>query len=173
MEILFYIRFNFKSIIMKTNYLFPHKWRTISGILFLLSFIGLAMLFIFDRGTFEFRASVFAIIGQKDLADNIFFSVIEDSITDEILMLIAIPSGIIYAFSKEKQEDEMVASIRLHSLAWSTIINYGIILFCYMFIYGFPFLNIMMVALLSQLIIFIVLFRYKMYRFYNTRQDEE
>lgn len=42
-----------------------------------------------------------------------------------------------------------------------------------MFIYGFPFLNIMMVALLSQLIIFIVLFRYKMYRFYNTRQDEE
>lgn len=97
---------------MKTNYLFPHKWKTVSGILFLLSFIGLAMLFIFDKGTFEFRASVFAIIGQKDLADNIFFSVIEDSITDEILMLIAIPSGIIYAFSKEKQEDEMVASIR-------------------------------------------------------------
>ncbi|MHA3788424.1 hypothetical protein ACX0HA_09465 [Flavobacterium hauense] len=159
---------------MKTNYLFPHKWKAISGILFFLSFIGLAMLFILDKSTFEFKANVFAFIGQKDiLGDYVFLSVIEESITDELLMLFLIPSGIIYAFSKEKQEDEMVASIRLHSLAWSTILNYSIILFCYMFIYGFPFLNIMMVALLSQLLIFIALFRYKMYRFYNTRQDEE
>jgi hypothetical protein len=158
---------------MKTNYLFPYKWKTISGILFVLSFICLAVIFIFDRADFEFRTNVFAIIGQKDLADNIFFSVMEDSITDELLMLIVIPAGIIYAFSKEKHEDEMVASIRLHSLAWATISNYGIILFCYMFIYGFPFLNIMMVALVSQLLIFIILFRFKMYRFYNSRQDEE
>ena len=158
---------------MKTNYLFPHKWKTISGIFFLLSFIGLASVFVLDRETFEFKARVFAIIGQKDiLGENIFFNVIEDSITDELLMLFLISSGVIYAFSKEKQEDEMVASIRLHSLAWSTIINYAIILFCYMFVYGFPFLNIMMVALLSQLLIFIVIFRFKMYRFYTT-QDEE
>jgi hypothetical protein len=159
---------------MKTNYLFPNKWKTVSGILFLLSFVGLAMLFILDKSTFEFRTNVFAIIGQKELlGDNIFFSVIEDSVTDELLMLILIPSGIIYAFSKEKQEDEMVASIRLHSLVWATILNYVFILLCYMFVFGFPFLNVMMVALLSQLLIFIISFRYKMYRFYNTRQDEE
>lgn len=159
---------------MKTNYLFPHKWKTVSGILFFLSFVGLAMLFILDKSTFEFKAKVFAFIGQKDLlGDYVFLSVIEQSITDELLMLILIPSGIMYAFAKERHEDEMVASIRLHSLAWATIVNYGIILFSYMFIYGFPFLNVMMVALLSQLLIFIAVFRYKMYRFYNTRQDEE
>ncbi|MCO6147710.1 hypothetical protein [Flavobacterium sp. NRK1] len=158
---------------MKTNYLFPHKWKTVSGILFLLSFIGLVVVFSFDQGYFEIRSFVFAIIGQEKSLDYMFFKVIEESITDELLMLIAIPSGITYAFSKEKHEDEMVASIRLHSLVWSTIINYGIILFCYMFIYGMAFLDVMMVALLLQLLIFIVLFRYRMYRFYNTRPDEE
>ena len=121
---------------MKTNYLFPYKWKVLSGIIFAISFICLVIVFFFDKGAFEFRANVFAIIGQKDLADNIFFSVIEDSITDEILMLLVIPSAIIFAFSKEKYEDEMVQSIRLHSLVWATIVNYGILLFCYTFIYG-------------------------------------
>lgn len=158
---------------MKTNYLFPYKWKILSGILFALSFICLSLVFFFDKGLFEIRSMVFAIIGEQNLGDYIFFSTIEDTITDEILMLIVIPTGIIFAFSKEKQEDEMVASIRLHSLVWATIINYGIILFCYIFIYGTPFLNVMMVALVSQLLIFIILFRFKMYRFYNSRQDEE
>lgn len=158
---------------MKTNYLFPHKWKTISGILFLLSFIGLATVFCFDQSYLEIRSLVFAIIGEEQIGKHLFFSVIEDSITDELLILIVIPSGIVYAFSKEKHEDEMVASIRLQSLAWSTIINYCIILFCYMFIYGMPFLDVMMVALLSQLLIFIILFRYTMYRFNNSRQNEE
>ena len=158
---------------MKTNYLFPHKWKTISGILFLLSLIGITVVFSYDQGYLEIRSVVFAIIGEEQFGKYLFFSVIEDSITDELLMLIVIPSGIIYAFSKEKHEDEMVASIRLHSLVWSTIVNYGIVLFCYMFIYGMAFLDVMMVALLSQLLIFIALFRYKMYRFNNSRQDEE
>ena len=158
---------------MKTNFLFPYKWKVVSGILFTLSFACLCLLFFFDKADFEFRANVFAIIGQKDMGNNIFFSVIEDSITDEILMLFLIPSGIIFAFSKEKQEDEMVASIRLHSLAWATIANYGILLFCYMFIFGLPFLNVLMGAMFSQLIIFIILFRYKMYHFNTSRQDEE
>lgn len=158
---------------MKTNYLFPYKWKTISGILFLLSLIFLGTTVVFNSHPFEINANVFAIIGQQGLGDNVFFTVINDNITDELLILIAIPTGIIYAFSKEKYEDEMVASIRLHSLVWATIINYGIMLFCYMFVYGIPFLSVMMIALLSHLLIFIVLFRYKMYRFYNTRQDEE
>ncbi|AWH84513.1 hypothetical protein HYN59_04995 [Flavobacterium album] len=158
---------------MKTNYLFPYKWKAASGIVFTLSFACLCLVFFFDKADFEIRANVFAIIGQQDLSDNIFFSVIEDSITDELLMLLLIPFGIIFAFSKEKQEDEMVSAIRLNSLAWATIANYSILLFCYLFIYGFPFLNILMGAMFSQLVIFIILFRFKMYHFYNSRQDEE
>ena len=160
---------------MKTSYLFAHRLKTISGILFVLSFILFVSFYAFDQfGNFEYKAKVFAIIGNDGfLGNNDIFDWVENSIVDEVLATIVIVSGVVFAFAKEKHEDEMVQSIRLHSLAWATIANYGILLFCYLFVYGLPFLNVLMGAMFSQLIIFIILFRYKMYRFYTTQQDEE
>ena len=160
---------------MKTSYLFAHRLKTISGILFVLSSILFVSFYAFDQfGNFEYKAKVFAIIGNDGfLGNNEIFDWVENSIVDEVLATIVIVSGVVFAFAKEKHEDEMVQSIRLHSLAWATIANYGILLFCYLFVYGLPFLNVLMGAMFSQLIIFIILFRYKMYRFYTTQQDEE
>lgn len=158
---------------MKTNYLFPHKLKWISGVLFIISFLLLVALIAFDKfGEFEYKVKVFA-IADGFITDNSFFSWVENSILDEVLMIIIIPSGLIFAFSKEKHEDEMVASIRLQSLAIATIANYLILLFCYMFIFGLPFLNVMMAAMFSQLVIFIMLFRFKIYQLYNSKIDEE
>lgn len=160
---------------MKTTYLFPHSLKAISGILFVISFILLVCFYAFDNfGQFELKAKVFAIIGNDGfLGNNDFFGWIENSILDEILMVFVVTTGIVYAFGKEKNEDEMVQSIRLHSLAWATIANYTILLFCYLFIYGMPFLDVLMGAMFSQLLIFIILFRIKMYRFYTTTKNEE
>lgn len=161
---------------MKTNYLFPHRFKLISGTLFLLSFIFLIVYFSYsgdEDNPFNFTFNVFAIVDSGLMHPTVFFGWTKNSITDEVLMLLVIVFGIIFAFSKEKQEDEMVATIRLHSLAWSTIANYTIVLLCYMLIYGFAFLNILMVAMFSQLVIFIVLFRFRIYSFYNAGQDEE
>jgi len=160
---------------MKTNYLFPHKLKLISGLLFCLSFVLMVLFYGADKYLhFEYKSKVFAIFGNDGfLGDSDWFMWIENSILDEVLMTLVIVFGLLFAFSKEKHEDEFVASIRLHSLAWATIINYCILLFCYLFIYGMPFLTVLNVAMFSQLLIFIILFRYKMYRFYNTRQDEE
>lgn len=120
------------------------------------------------------NTSVFAIMGDDVFGSNpVYFGFMENNIIDELLVLIVIVSGLIFAFSKEKHEDEMVSSIRLHSLAWATIANYFILLISYLFIYGLPFMNVLMAAMFSQLLIFIILFRYKMYRFYNTLQNEE
>jgi len=159
---------------MKTSYLFPNRFKAVSGIAFII-FLSLLIFYInfYDEKIYQIRSKVFAIITNDGLmGDTRYFRVIETIITDEILMLIVIVSGIIYAFSKEKHEDEFVASIRLHSLAWSTILNYGILLFCYTFIHGLPFFNILMAAMFSQLVIFIVLFRIKMHTF-NTLAHEE
>jgi hypothetical protein len=159
---------------MKTNYLFPHRLKLISGLVFTLSVIMYIVNLATDYNeTFKLEASVFAILSGGFQEENVVFGIIRDNIVDEIIMLFIISSGLIFAFSKEKQEDELVSNIRLHSLAWATIANYCILLFCYLFIYGFPFLNVLMVAMFSQLLIFIILFRYRMYRFYNTRQNEE
>lgn len=160
---------------MKTNFLFPYRLKTLSGILFGISFILLALFYsVSEFSSFEIKAEVFAILGDTGiLGGNESFFWLETSVTDEILMLFVIPFGLIFAFSKEKHEDEMVSAIRLNSLAWATIINYIIILLGYLFVYGMPFLNVLMVAMISQLLIFILLFRFKMYRFYKTAGHEE
>ena len=158
---------------MKTNYLIPHKYKTTSGVLFTLSIVVYILSMSDDTEIFNLEAPVFAILSGGFQEQDVFFGLIRNNIFDEILMLLIIISGLTFAFSKEKYEDELVAAIRLNSLAWATIANYSILLFCYLFIYGFPFLNVLMLAMFSQLLIFIILFRYKMYRFNHTRQNEE
>ena len=160
---------------MKTNYLFPNRFKKITGAFFFISSLLYVLYYVLDAHiSYDVKVKVFTLMGDEGLmTPTTYIGLIDNYIIDEILMLFLLPTGIVYAFSKEIQEDEMVASIRLHSLAWATITNYGVILFLYLFIYGLPFLNVMMAAMFSQLVIFIVLFRYKIYRFYTTRQDEE
>ncbi|OYQ38307.1 hypothetical protein CHU92_05600 [Flavobacterium cyanobacteriorum] len=160
---------------MKTNYLFPNRLKFISGVLFVTSSLMLTLYYSVSQfGQFEFKAKVFAIYGNDGfLGESGWFWGVDNSILDEILMSIVITTGVVFAFCKEKHEDELVASIRLRSLAWATILNYSILLFCYLFIYGMPFLNVLNVAMFSQLLIFILLFRYKMYRFYKSAAYEE
>jgi len=159
---------------MKTTYLFPNRLKMLSGVLFVISFVVLTALFVFDAyDQFKIKTTVFALFDDAVIGDPVYFGFTKNNISDELLMAIVLCSGIVFAFAKEKPEDEMVATIRLHSLAWATIANYGILLFCYIFIYGLTFLTVLMVAMFSQLLIFIVLFRYKMYRFYNSQQYEE
>lgn len=160
---------------MKTNYLFPHHLKGISGVLFLLSFLALIVYTALNNPEEPFfNLPVFAIVGNDGFfGDPKLFTIMHNPVLDEIIVLLVIASGIVFAFSKEKNEDEMVAAIRLHSLAWATITNYVILFACYLFIYGLPFLNILMGAMFSQLVIFIVLFRYRIYQFYNPGQNEE
>jgi len=166
---------------MKTSYLFPHRFKAVSGVVFVTAFMLLLGYFIFNlESRFNLTTQVFALIGDTGfggggslLGDQVYFKWIENDIADEILITLVIASGIVFGFAKEKHEDEMVQAIRLNSLAWATIANYSILLFCCLFIYGFTFFNVLMAAMFSQLIIFIVLFRFKMYRFYNTLQHEE
>ena len=160
---------------MKTSYLFPYRLKWVSGILFMLSFAMLLAFYSADNYlTFEYKTKVFAILGDTGLLGNSdWFNWEENSITDEVLFTLVIVSGIVFAFSKEKTEDEMVTSIRLKSLVRATIANYAILLFLYLTIYGFPFLNVLNVAMFSQLVIFIILFRVNMYRFTKFAPHEE
>lgn len=160
---------------MKSVYLFSNRYKTISGSVFLISFMLLVLLYYFSEyAEFEIKTRVFAIIGDTGFfGKSDWFGWVENSITDEILFSLVTISGLMYAFSKEKHEDEMVASIRLNSLVKATISNYLIILFLYLTVYGFSFLTVLNVAVFSQLLIFIVMFRISMYRFNKSAAHEE
>lgn len=172
MENLFYIGQNFS--LMKTNYLFPSKLKVPCGIAFAVALFLYVALYVLDAHiSLDFKTHVFTLMGNDGFfGATTYIGLIDNYILDEILMFFVLTCGIVFAFSRERHEDELVASMRLHSLAWATIANYGIMLFCYLLIYGLPFLNVLMAAMFSQLLIFIMLFRYRMYRFYNSSNEE-
>lgn len=57
-----------------------------------------------------FQSKVFAVADTGILSENTILGITENYILDEILFILLIISGLIYAFSKEKIEDEMVRS---------------------------------------------------------------
>lgn len=159
---------------MNLSYLFPYRFKKISGIVFWLALLLFAVLpFIDDFEFIEIKAKVFSLINSGVFSDTSYFDIAENDIKDEILFTLLILSGLIYAFSKEKTEDERVQKIRLDSLVWATYFNYILILLCYLFIYGIDFLNVMMAALFSHLLFFIIRFRWMLYRQNKSLDYEE
>jgi len=86
------------------------------------------------------------------------FKMIETNVTPTVIGVVLIISAILVAFSKEKQEDEFIAAIRLESLLWATYINYALLVFSFLLLWGESFLYVMAFNMFTLLLIFIVRF---------------
>lgn len=170
--------------LMKSIYLFPYRLKKWSGWTFVISIVFLLLLGL-DYECFSKinpRAAVFAVVGNEEgvtiASDNSdvfsakYFSIIYNTILDEILFFILIVSGLVYAFSKEEVEDEMTVKIRLDCLAWATYFNYAVFLILYLFFYGLPFLQVLPLALISNLLFFIIRFRWMVYKYKKQLHEE-
>ncbi|MDO5607653.1 MAG: hypothetical protein Q4G08_04260 [Capnocytophaga sp.] len=166
---------------MFSTYMFPYRFKRVSGIVFGISFL-LMSVWCYDSDLFSPvnpEVPVFAITSEgtglwasglfigEGLSGTHLFSIIRNGILDEILFSILVVSGIIFAFSKEKIEDEMIQKIRSDSLAWALFFNYGLLLFFYLFFYEFTFLYVMMFGMISNLLFYIIRFRWMLHRYYK------
>ena len=159
------------------NYLFNNKWKGVSGWIFYLSIsIGMYLLF---TDSFEdlMKIRVFSLFSYETIittpqTENIIgskgFRWIDNGFMDEILTFIIIVSGIIHSFCKEKVEDELISKIRVDSLVLSLYINYGVLLFFNFFVYELSYFYVMVFHLFTILILFNLIFRYKLNIHYNS-----
>lgn len=131
---------------MKTRYLFPHVYKRPAGIVFIIAVIALAALLLSDF-SFEFS----------------FFATKKQNFIDEILCVLFIVSGLLFGFSKEKEEDEFIAKIRLESLLWATYINYALLFLAIIFVYDIDFLYCLVINMCSLLVIFVARFYVMLY----------
>lgn len=159
---------------MKTNYLFPNSFKKSSGILFLISLLGIILVPIInkDDNLIQLQANVFALFYEEGLKTKTL-GWTNDDIFPELLGIMTIVSGLIFAFSKEKIEDEMISKIRTESLVWATYLSYAVLLFCIIFIYGFTFFNILTYNIFTILFVFILRFRWMLYKNNQTYSHEE
>ena len=98
----------------------------------------------------------------------------ESSYTMNNIALIGIiVGGILATCSKEKIEDEMISHIRLNSLLAALYINYALLIVAALVVYDLDFLQVMIYHMFTILIVFMIVFRYQVWRLQKGAGDEE
>jgi hypothetical protein len=159
---------------MKTHFLLPNKFKAMGWILFVPCFIISILVSIFNINLDNYlKIKVFAFTETGIMVPNNYFSIIENSIADELLLFGLIVGGILIGFSKLKMEDEFTSKIRYESLVWATYLNYGLILLFTIFIYGMSYLNVLFYNTFTLLLFFIIRFHYQIYKLNKTLSDDK
>jgi len=158
---------------MKLNYLFPNRYKKIGLIILIPSLILGLIVVIYDLEPESFDLNVPAIFVNGILEDSAFMGVTNNNILNEICGVLLITSLILVAFSKEKQEDELINKIRLESLVWATYLNYGILLLAMIFVYELSFLWVMIFNMFTILLFFIVRFNWQVMKLNKSLSYEE
>ena len=94
-------------------------------------------------------------------------------LVNNVAIIGTISGAILVTCSREKIEDEMVRQLRLNSLLVALYINYAVLIVCSLFVYGLDFLYVMIYNMFTMLIIFMAVFRYRMWQFNKEVKDEE
>lgn len=122
---------------MKTL-LFPHSFQRIGWIIFAIS------------------ATIGAYIWITDYLDSYLLN--------NIAIIGTSIGAILATCSREKVEDEMTEQLRLNALLSALYINYAILIVCSLAIYDLDFLQVMLYNMFTILLIFMVVFRWKIWR---------
>ncbi|TBX69183.1 hypothetical protein EZL74_07330 [Flavobacterium silvisoli] len=159
---------------MKTHFLLPNQFKKIGWFLFIPSLIASLLISIANLNIDDYLVvKVFAFTNDDILGPKKYFSFINNSIADELLLFGLVIGGILIGFSKLKIEDEFTSKIRYESLVWATYLNYGLILFFTIFVYGLPYLNVLFFNTFTLLLFFIIRFHYQIYKLNKTSGDDE
>lgn len=91
------------------------------------------------------------------------FSIRSNNFTDEAGGILLTIGLLLIAFSKEKDEDERIATLRLESLLWAVLINSILLILAMIFLYNGLFLQAMAYNICTTLILFVARFNLKLY----------
>jgi hypothetical protein len=155
-------------------YLFSNTFKKPSAWIFYSSAVlGTCQLFFYE--------SISALTSGLELNVPMFFSDhllsagqfwVKNNLMDEIISLLLVISGIIHGFSKERVEDELIAKIRLESLAWSVQINFMFVIMETVFIFGIHFYEVMIIQLFLILLLFNLKQHIALNRFYKQADEK-
>lgn len=84
---------------------------------------------------------------------------------DELVVIGLAVSLLLASFSREKDEDECIAHLRMQAWTMAVVSNYLILIIVTLCIYGMSYLNFMAVNMFTVLILFLVVFHWKLWRF--------
>lgn len=158
---------------MSHKLLLPNKYKMIGWILLIPSTIlGLYLSFNNYNG-FDITVKTFSLFSDELFGKTKFLTFVRADITNTIVGVLFIIGALMVSFSKEKNEDEFIANLRLSSLMWAVLVNYFLLLIGFLFIYDLAFINVMAYNMFTVLIIFIIRFNYILYKNNKIVSDEK
>lgn len=89
-----------------------------------------------------------------------YFKVIENHVSEELTALLLLVGLFFITFTKEKIENDFVTPLRYKSLILTFYINTALVVLSFLFVYGFGFINVLVINVFSPFIIYIILFKY-------------
>lgn len=92
---------------------------------------------------------------------------------NNITIISIIVGGVLATCSCEKIEDEMTQQLRLNALLMALYINYAALIVCSLLVYDMDFLNVMIYNMFTILLIFMIVFRWKIWRMKKALKNEE
>jgi hypothetical protein len=158
---------------MSNKLLLPNRYKKIGWLILIPSTI-LGLISAYNEfGATWIWCRVFAIANDGKDGNYIYFSFRNTNITNTVIGALFIIGAMLVSFSKEQNEDEFIAEIRLSSLLWAVCVSYILLLIAFLLVYGSPFLDVMVYNMFTALIIFIVRFNYILYRNSKMVHDEK
>lgn len=162
-----------KKNYMSQNMLLPNRYKKIGWYILIPSAVVGIVFRILDSENINLSDIVSGTAGETGCLDNDFFRMTAELTNNTILGILVIAGGLLVSFSKEKVEDEFVANLRQSSLMWAVFVNYVLLIFCFAFLYGEAFFEVMIYNMFTVLIIFIIRFNYILYRNSKNADDEK
>lgn len=139
---------------MKSKLLLPHNCRIIGAILLPFSIALLIATYSYNYSIPFLNTGI--VTQHGPITEKI-------DLTGTVAMISVFICLFMIAFSREKQEDEYVRSIRLGALQISVYVNYLVLGIATLTIYGINFLMVMEINLFTILVIFIIIYYYQLH----------
>ena len=150
---------------MKVNYLFSHRFKFLGWCLFLLGMILGIIYMLNDSDYPNWEVNVFPLIGDEGpFMSTSAFEWSKNNITDELASILLIIGGILVSFSKTKDEDEYISTIRIESLIWAVYVNYAILILTILFVFDMSFFSVLIYNMFTVLLFFMLRFHYVLYK---------
>lgn len=135
------------------DFLLPHYYKIIGGIMLL---IGIVLAILYLKFDINFTIPVFALVSI--FLETKYFVLTKTNSMDEIIMILLLLGLVLLVFSKEKYEKEFFTVLREKALAKACIVNSFFTLFSIIFIYGGGFIGVLIFNLYSVFIFYILFF---------------
>lgn len=145
--------------------LLPNRYKKVGWIIFIPMLILSVFVIATNYQAPWLHARVFTLssgfLFDKEPRNGMFDDV---ELLNTILGVLFIVGALLVGFSKEKNEDEFIASIRLKSLLWAVLVNYLLLIIAFLVVYELPFFTVMTFNMFTVLLLFIFRFHYLLYR---------